>query len=110
MPDPKVDINAVFHALGDPTRRAIVEKLSEGPISVSRLAEPFRMTLTAIGQHLRVLEDCGLVRTEKLGRVRTCRIETQGLDALDRWVRDRRSIWERRFDRLGELLAESEEQ
>lgn len=104
-----VTIDRVFHALGDPTRRAIVEKLSEGPLSVSRLAAPLEITLTAVGQHLQVLEESGLVRTEKLGRVRTCSIETAGLSALEKWINDRRSIWERRLDRLGDLLAGPEE-
>jgi DNA-binding transcriptional ArsR family regulator len=109
MPGPEVNIDRVFHALGDPTRRAIVEKLSEGPLSVSRLAAPLDITLTAVVQHLRVLEETGLVHTEKVGRVRTCRIETAGFSVLERWIRDRRSLWERRLDRLGDLLAESDE-
>jgi DNA-binding transcriptional ArsR family regulator len=109
MPSPKVDIDRVFHALGDPTRRAIVEMLSERPLSVSRLAAPLNITLTAVRQHLRVLEESGLVRTEKVGRVRTCRIETAGFSALQQWIGDRRSRWERRLDRLGDLLAEFEE-
>ena len=96
----------MFHALGDPTRRAIVEKLSEGPISVSRLATPLDITLTAVSQHLQVLEESGLAHTEKTGRVRTCRLETAGFSVLEQWIRDRRSTWERRLDRLGELLAE----
>jgi DNA-binding transcriptional ArsR family regulator len=70
------------------------------------LAEPLNVTLTAVVQHLRVLEESGLVHTEKVGRVRTCRIETAGLSLLERWIRDRRSTWERRLDRLGDLLAE----
>ena len=105
----KVTIDRVFHALGDPTRRAIVEKLSRGPVTVTRLATPLDITLTAVGQHLQVLEESGLVRTEKLGRVRTCRMETAGLAVLEQWVDDRRSTWERRLDRLGDLLAEPEE-
>lgn len=101
-------IDRVFHALGDPTRRAIVEKLSEGPQSVSRLASPLKITLTAVVQHLQVLEESGLVHTEKVGRVRTCRIETAGFNALEQWIRDRRSLWERRLDRLGDFLRESD--
>lgn len=103
-----VEIGRVFHALGDPTRRAIVDKLSEGPLSVTRLAEPFGMTLTAVAQHLQILEESGLVHTEKLGRVRTCRIEKTGFSALEHWIADHRTIWERRLDRLGELLAEEQ--
>ena len=103
------EINRVFHALGDPTRRAILEKLSGGPRSVSRLAEPLDITLAAVVQHLQVLEESGLVQTEKTGRVRTCRIEPAGLSVAEKWIADRRSMWERRLDRLGDLLAEPEE-
>jgi len=102
----KPDIDRVFHALGDPSRRAIMEKLSQGPISVSRLAEPLDITLAAVVQHLQVLEESGLVQTEKVGRVRTCRIEPEGLAVAAQWIGDRRSLWERRLDRLGDLLAE----
>jgi DNA-binding transcriptional ArsR family regulator len=110
MPANKVNIDRVFHALGDPTRRALIEKLSEGPISVSRLAEPLDITLAAVVQHLQILEESGLVRTEKPGRVRTCRLEPAGLSAAAQWIGDRRSIWERRLDRLGALLAEPDQQ
>lgn len=106
MPNPRVQIGRVFHALGDPTRQAMIEKLSRGPLSVSQLAAPLQITLTAVAQHLQVLEDSGLVRTEKAGRVRTCRIEMAGLSALEQWIQDRRTTWERRFDRLGDLLGE----
>src|SRR5438874_10736293 len=109
MPTAKVNIDRVFHALGDPTRRAILDKLSKGPLSVSRLATPLDITLTAVVQHLQVLEESGLVHTEKIGRVRTCRIETRGFSVLEHWIGDHRSMWERRLDRLGDLLAESEE-
>jgi DNA-binding transcriptional ArsR family regulator len=102
----RVQIDRVFHALGDPTRRAMIEQLSEGPVSVSRLAKPLDITLAAVVQHLQVLEKSGLVRTEKIGRVRTCRVEPKGLTVVERWVADRRSLWEARFDRLGKLLAE----
>ncbi len=105
----KPGVDRVFHALGDPTRRAILEKLSEGPISVSRLAEPLGITLAAVVQHLQVLEECGLVETEKVGRVRTCRIEPAGLSVAAQWIGDRRSVWERRLDRLGDLLAKPDE-
>ena len=107
MPRPKVNIDRVFHALGDPTRRAILDKVCAGLLSVSRLAAPLEITLTAVMQHLQVLEDSGLVRTEKLGRVRTCQIDPRGLAAAQKWISDRRSIWERRLDRLGDILAES---
>jgi len=105
----KPNIDRVFHALGDPMRRRIVEKLSEGPTSVSRLAAPLDITLAAVVQHLQVLEESGLIQTEKVGRVRTCRIEPAGLSVAARWIGDRRSIWERRLDRLGDLLAEPDE-
>lgn len=102
----QANIDRVFHALGDPTRRTIVEKLSEGPTTVSHLALPLGITLAAVVQHLQVLEESGLVRTEKVGRVRTCQIEPAGLSIIEQWIDDRRSIWERRFDRLGDLLNE----
>jgi DNA-binding transcriptional ArsR family regulator len=102
----KPNIDRIFHALGDATRRAMVVRLSQGPMSVSRLAEPFEMTLAAVVQHLQVLEECGLVQTEKVGRVRSCRIEPTGLDAMEEWICDRRSVWERRLDRLGDMFAE----
>jgi len=109
MQGKKPNIDRVFQALGDPTRRAIMEKLSKGPISVSHLAEPLDMTLAAVVQHLQVLEESGLVQTEKSGRVRTCRIETAELSAAAKWISDRRSTWERQLDRLGDLLAEPDE-
>jgi DNA-binding transcriptional ArsR family regulator len=105
----KPDINRVFHALGDPSRRAIVERLSQGPLSVSRLAAPLHITLAAVVQHLQVLEESGLVHTEKVGRVRTCHIEPAGLSAAEQWIGERRSMWERALDRLGDLLAEPDE-
>ena len=110
MPDSQIDIDHLFHALGDRTRRAILDRLSGGPMSVSRLAEPLGITLTAVAQHLQILEESRLVHTEKLGRVRTCRIEPAGFSALERWIRDHRTVWERRLDRLGELLAEEEDE
>jgi DNA-binding transcriptional ArsR family regulator len=104
----RAQVDRVFHALGDPTRRAIVEKLSAGAISVSSLAKPLDITLAAVVQHLQILERSGLVRTTKLGRVRTCRIEPKGLSIAERWIEERRSLWERRLDRLGAVLAEEE--
>jgi DNA-binding transcriptional ArsR family regulator len=100
----RVDINQVFHALGDGTRREIVDRLSRGPVSVSQLADSLGITLTAVGQHLAILEGCGLAKTEKVGRVRTCQIASTGLDALEEWVREHRSEWEQRMDLLGKLL------
>jgi DNA-binding transcriptional ArsR family regulator len=105
----KPDIDRIFHALGDATRRAMMERLSEGPMSVSRLAEPFNLTLAAVVQHMQVLEECGLVQSEKVGRVRSCRIEPAGLDAMEQWIRNRRSVWELRLDRLGDSLGVHDE-
>ena len=99
-------LDLMFQALADPARRKMVERLSRAPASVSELAKPFDMSLSAVMQHLHILESSGLVATEKVGRVRTCRIEPKGLGAVERWISDRRSSWERRFDRLGEFLAE----
>jgi DNA-binding transcriptional ArsR family regulator len=97
-----------LRALAEPTRRAIVERLSRGPATVSDLARPFDLTLAAVVQHLQVLQDSGLVKTEKIGRVRTCRFEPAGLKALTDWVSERRNLAERRLDRLGDILSEPE--
>ena len=86
----------------------MVERLSRGPASVSELARPLPMSLPAVVQHLQVLETSGLVRSEKVGRVRTCRIEPAALRPVEQWISARRSSWERRFDRLGDYLAEGE--
>ena len=102
-------LDLMFQALGDPTRRAMVERLSRGPASVSELAQPLDMTLSAVVQHLAILEGSGLVKSEKVGRVRTCRIEPDALQAVERWVNDRRVGWERRLDRLGDYLARGED-
>lgn len=96
----------MFHALADPTRRVMVERLSRGPASVSELARPLDMSLSAVVQHLRVLEASGLVRSEKVGRVRTCSIEPAALRTVEQWIAERRVSWERRLDRLGDYLAE----
>jgi DNA-binding transcriptional ArsR family regulator len=95
----------VFHALADPTRRGMVERLVRGPASVSELSRPLAMSLPAVLQHLQVLEACGLVRSEKAGRVRTCRIEPGALRAAEAWVTGQRTTWETRLDRLGDYLA-----
>ena len=94
----------MFQALADPTRRMMVERLSRGSASVSELAEPFDMSLPAVVQHLKVLESSGLVRTEKVGRVRTCTIDTQALGRVEQWISERRIGWEKRLDRLGDFL------
>ena len=108
MKNPDLTIDRLFHALGDPTRRAILDRLAQGPTSVSRLAEPLGITVTAVAQHLQILEESRLVYTEKLGRVRTCRIEPKGFSLLEKWIRDHRSVWEHRLERLGDLLAEED--
>ena len=102
----QITIDQVFHAVGDPTRRKLVEQLSYGPASVSDLAKPLGITLAAVVQHLQVLERSGVVRTQKVGRVRTCRIEPTGLNVAAEWIAARRALWERRLDRLGDILAE----
>lgn len=101
-------VDLVFNALGDPTRRAIVAQLGKGPQSVSTLSRPLGVTVTAVSQHIRVLERCGMLTTTKVGRVRTCQLDSAGLDALDGWIRETRAIWERRLDRLAEILAEED--
>jgi DNA-binding transcriptional ArsR family regulator len=99
-------LDLMFQALADPTRRVMVERLARGPASVSELAKPLTMSLPAVVQHLQVLEASGLVRSEKVGRVRTCRIEPKALRTAEGWIAQRRTIWERRLDRLGEYLAQ----
>ena len=108
MPKSQIKIDQVFHALGDPTRRAILEKLSEAPTSVTNLAAPLNVTPTAVIQHLQILEQSGLVHTEKLGRIRTCRLQTTGIDVAQKWLSARRTIWDRRLDKLATLLAEEQ--
>jgi DNA-binding transcriptional ArsR family regulator len=98
-------LDLAFQALADPTRRSIVERLTRDPLSVSELARPLAMSLPAVMQHLAVLETSGLVRSEKSGRVRTCRINPETLSLAESWINDRRIEWERRLDRLGEYLA-----
>ncbi|MDI7775165.1 metalloregulator ArsR/SmtB family transcription factor [Asticcacaulis sp. EMRT-3] len=98
------DVARVFYALGDPTRRALVEAVTDAPLSVSRLAEHLGVTLTAVGQHVQVLEEAGLVKTEKIGRTRTCQLDQPGLEALKLWISNRRSPLEQKLDRLGDLL------
>jgi DNA-binding transcriptional ArsR family regulator len=97
-------IDDTLRALAEPTRRAIVERLSRGPASVSDLAKPFDMTLAAVVQHLQVLEDSGFIKSEKIGRVRTCTIDAAGFKTLTDWVAERRTLMEKRFDRLGAFL------
>jgi DNA-binding transcriptional ArsR family regulator len=103
-------LDKVFHALTEPARRSMVERLTRGPATVSELAKPLPMSLSAVVQHLHLLEESGLVRTEKVGRVRTCRIEPDAFKAAEQWLIARRRTWERRLDRLGDYLAETAEE
>jgi DNA-binding transcriptional ArsR family regulator len=109
MLNQSVPLDRMFHALADPARRGMVERLSRGPASVSELARPLGMSLPAVVQHLHVLQASGLVRSEKIGRVRTCRLEPKALRTAESWISARRSQWERRLDRLGEYLASHSE-
>ena len=102
------DLDKTFAALADPARRAIVERLVSGPASVSELARPLPMSLPAVMLHLKVLEDSGLVTSRKEGRVRTCRIEPKMLSQAEKWVSERRQMWERSLNRLGQFLNEEE--
>jgi len=101
--EPPIDV--VFHALSDANRRAMIDRLLDGPASVSELARPLAISLPAVVQHLHVLEASGVVRSHKLGRVRTCEIEPLALSTAERWISERRAMWEARLDRLGEFLA-----
>ncbi|PTM53453.1 ArsR/SmtB family transcription factor [Phreatobacter oligotrophus] len=98
-------LDDTFRALADPTRRAVVEALGRGPAAVSDLARPFSMALPSFLQHLKLLEECGLVETEKQGRVRTCRLKPEPLAALDHWLEAQRNLWTRRLDQLDALLV-----
>ena len=101
-------LDQVFHALADPSRRLMVDRLARGPASVSELAQPLAMSLPAVVQHLQVLEASGLVRSEKVGRVRTCQIDNAALRTAERWINERRTTWEQRFDRLDKFLKDDE--
>jgi DNA-binding transcriptional ArsR family regulator len=103
-----VTLDLVFHALADPTRRVIVERLTRGPASVTELAAPLEMTLPAVMQHLAVLETSGLVVSEKVGRVRTCKVDDAALRKAEQWLFKRRTSMERTLDRLGDYLRETE--
>jgi DNA-binding transcriptional ArsR family regulator len=99
------ELDLVFQALGDPTRRALVDRLAQGPATVSALAAPLPMSLPAVHQHLKVLEDSGLVRSEKIGRTRTCHLDLTMLDTAQTWIEARKAMWLRRLDRLDAYLA-----
>jgi DNA-binding transcriptional ArsR family regulator len=104
------DLDRLFHALADPARRAMVERLSRGPTAVSDLARPLPMSLPAAMQHLGVLEAAGLVRSRKIGRVRTCAIEPGALSLAEQWINARRIEWDHRLDRLGDYLKTLEDE
>jgi DNA-binding transcriptional ArsR family regulator len=101
-------MDQVFKALSDGTRREMIERLTRGPASVGELAQPLSMSLPAVMQHLQVLEACGLVRSEKAGRVRTCHLEPDGLRMAEDWLGGQRTGWEHRLDRLGDFLDSDE--
>src|SRR5690554_4063548 len=103
-------LDLTYQALADPSRRAMVDRLVQGPATVSELARPLAMSLPGVMQHLAVLEASGLVVSEKIGRVRTCRIDAAALTQAERWIRERRALWERRLDRLGQFLDETKDE
>jgi DNA-binding transcriptional ArsR family regulator len=103
--DPHLD--GIFHALADPGRRIMVDRLSHGPASVTQLGQPLAMSLAAVLHHVQVLEVCGLIRSQKIGRTRTCNINPAALRSAEAWISDRRALWERRLDRLGGYLADA---
>jgi DNA-binding transcriptional ArsR family regulator len=104
------DLDRVFHALADPGRRLMLERLGRGPASVSELGKPLAMSLAAVLQHVQILEGSGLVQSRKLGRTRTCSLNAQTLRSAERWISERRTFVERRLDRLGEYLADTADQ
>jgi DNA-binding transcriptional ArsR family regulator len=109
MPNYQPPLDQMFQALADPTRRAMIQRLSCGPASVSDLAAPLPMSLPAVVQHLAVLQASGLVKTRKSGRVRTCTLDASALSQAEQWIHQRRAEWERRLDRLGDYLAQTED-
>ena len=106
MPNQDPALNDVFHALADPTRRAVLQRLGEGPASVKDLSEPFDMALPSFTQHLRVLEEGGLIKSKKVGRVRICEIKPKQLSKAERWFEDQRALWEGRLDRLDAYIED----
>lgn len=107
MPNQTAKLDGLFQALGDSTRRAVLERLSTGPAAVSELAEPFNMALPSFLQHLKVLEGCGLVHSHKVGRVRTYELVPQPLKTAEHWMVEQRTIWERRVNQLDNYLKET---
>lgn len=104
MANYQVALDSVFHALADPTRRAVIQRLGKGPATVSELAEPFGMALPSFMKHVGVLEESGLIRSQKVGRIRTCMLERRKLAAAERWFGDQRALWEDRYENLDNLL------
>jgi DNA-binding transcriptional ArsR family regulator len=109
MLNQSASLDRMFHALADPGRRAMLDRLVSGPASVKDLAEPLTMSLPAVLQHLQVLENSGLVTSQKIGRVRTCSLQPDAMRAAEAWLSDRRGLWERRLDRLGAFLSEDDD-
>lgn len=105
-----VSLDRIFYALSDQSRRLIVEELSKKEASVSELARPFKMSMAAVVQHIQVLEQCGLITTHKSGRVRTCKVEPRSLEVIEGWLSQRRRLWERNLDRLGEFLERNQKE
>lgn len=103
-------LNGIFQALADPTRRAVIGRLGRGPASVGDLAAPFDMALPSFMKHIHMLEESGLIRTSKIGRVRTCTIETERLAAIGSWLDQQRAIWEGRTDRLEQFVTTQKDQ
>ena len=101
----QTQLDGIFQALADPTRRAVIGRLGRGPASVGELAQPFAMALPSFMKHIHMLEDAGLIRTSKQGRVRTCQIDRGRLAAVDRWLDEQRAIWEGRTDRLEQFVT-----
>ncbi len=101
-------LDRIFYALSDHSRRAIIEELSKKEASVSELGQPLKMSMAAVVQHIQILEESGLIRTQKTGRVRTCRIEPRSLEVIEGWLSQRRRFWEKNLDRLGEFLERTE--
>lgn len=99
------DVGRIFQALADPTRRAVVERLSHGPDSMSAIAQPFKMALPSFAQHMKVLEDCGIVRSRKVGRVRSYELDPAPLAAIEDWTAHQRAVWEQRLDRMEAVVA-----
>ena len=99
-------VSRIFQALADPTRRAVVERLSHGPASMTAIAQPFKMALPSFAQHMKVLEACGIVRSRKAGRVRSYELDLRSLVSAEEWMAHQRAVWEQRLDRMAAVVAE----